>query len=300
MTSQKPAKDLSIGFIGAGTVGTALAVGLAHVGYQVKMVASKSPTSAKRLASQIPDCEALPTPAQVVDSTDLVFLTVPDDAIQSLASSLPWRNGQLAIHSSGATSLEAIASASNAGALIGAFHPLQTFASGEQTLTGVTFAIESPSEYLRCTLDQMASDLGATGLTLPKDARALYHVSGVLASNYLVTLLAEAADLWAQFGYNRAEALNALLPLVQGTVGNIASQGIPQALTGPIARGDSGTVAAHLVSLEEQSPETLLLYKEMARKTLRLAVEKGQVPSEDASRIHALIEGDQVQGGPTA
>ena len=299
MTSTEHKRDQVIGFVGAGTVGTALATGLAEAGYCVAMVASRSPASAKELAERIPEAQVAPTASEVVRSTDVVFLTIPDDAIGGLADSLPWREGQTAVHCSGATGVETLSSATSAGALAGAFHPLQTFTAAGQTFTGVTFAIESESEPLRHILHRMATDLGGRGIDLPPGARALYHVSGVLASNYLVTLLAEAADLWAQFGYNRAEALDALLPLVRGTVENITRQGIPQALTGPIARGDRGTVATHLAALQERAPEALSLYREVARRTLRIAAEKGQTTSEGASGILALVQGEWVQGGPT-
>jgi predicted short-subunit dehydrogenase-like oxidoreductase (DUF2520 family) len=295
-------KELRIGFIGAGTVGTALAMGLAAAGYNVVAAGSRSEESARRLARRVVSQEvAVLSPQGVVDAADLVFLTVPDDAIERIASSLRWQGGKTAVHCSGAAPLSTLEAVAQAGARVGAFHPLQTFADADtaaRALAGVTFAVEARDDDLRETLHQMAAGLGGRAVDIPSDRRALYHISGVLASNYLVTLLAEAAELWARFGYDRAEGLRALLPLVRGTVGNVETQGTPQALTGPIARGDVGTVAAHLAALREQSPETLSLYREMAARTLRIAREKGRLTGEAADQILALIDdGEPRQGG---
>lgn len=299
MTPQKQSRrtrtrDLSLGFVGAGTMGSALATSLAQHGYRVVVVASRTPASARRLAVQIPGCTAVAA-TKAARMADLLFLTVPDDVIAEVASALPWRGGQMAIHCSGATALAALDTARQAGAIPGAFHPLQTFADAVQARqalsAGSTFAIEA-SEPLRSLLHEMALDLGGRPIDLRAEDRALYHVSGVLASNYLVTLVAEAASLWEKFGSSRAEALTSLLPLVRGTVENLERQGLPMALTGPIARGDRGTVAAHLAALRERAPDLEPLYYEMARRTVRLALEKGRITQEDAREILALVEGE--------
>jgi predicted short-subunit dehydrogenase-like oxidoreductase (DUF2520 family) len=120
-----PPDSPTIGVIGAGRIGTALAWGLARKGYAVAAVASRSPASAERLAAGIPGCRAMPDPQGVVDSVALVLLTVPDDAIASTCAGLNWRPGQAAVHCSGATELAALAPAASSGAHTGGFHPLQ-------------------------------------------------------------------------------------------------------------------------------------------------------------------------------
>ncbi|MBI4236775.1 MAG: DUF2520 domain-containing protein [Chloroflexi bacterium] len=288
-----------IGFVGAGTVGTALAVALARRGYRVVAVASRSPASARRLAARLPGCRAV-TSEETARAVGLLFLTVPDDAISEVATALPWRPGQMAVHCSGAAPLVALAAARATGACVGAFHPLQTFADADQAamalMAGITFVVEA-EEPLRSLLHRMAADLGGRAMDLRPEDRTLYHVSGVLASNYLVALVAEAAGLWERFGVSRSEALAALLPLVRGTVENIEGQGLPRALTGPIARGDRGTIATHLAALLERAPDLVPLYREMARRTVPLAVEKGRMAREEATAILALVEGDPVREG---
>ncbi len=292
----------TIGFIGAGTVGTVLGEALSRIGYRISKVASRTRDSADTLARVIPDCDAVSDSTEVAETCDLIFLTVPDDAIQDVAAGVRWRTSNAVIHCSGATPLKALAPALDAGATVGAFHPLQTFA-GEgagpddepSALPGSTFGIEAPDPALRTKLHRIAADLGCEVIDLNSEARALYHVSAVMASNHLVTLIADAAGLWGEFGLDRSSGLRALLPLVRGTVRNLERQGLPAALTGPVARGDVGTVEGNLSALEQQSDELVAVHRAMTRRTLRLAREKGRISEDDAAGILALLEGEAAQ-----
>ena len=291
-----------IGFIGAGTVGTVLGIALSRSGYHVSKVASRTRDSADTLATAIPICNAVSDPTEVADTCDLVFLTVPDDAIREVAASVRWRATTAVVHCSGATPLEALAPALDAGAVTGAFHPLQTFAAEgagsdevPSTLPGSSFGIEAPDPALRTKLHRMAADLDCEVIDLKSDTRALYHVSAVMASNHLVTLIADAAGLWGEFGLDRSSGLRALLPLVRGTVRNLEREGLPAALTGPVARGDVGTVKENFSALEQQPEELVAVHRAMTRRTLRLAREKGQISEGDAAGILALLEGGAAE-----
>ena len=291
-----------IGFIGAGTVGTVLGIALSRSGYRVSKVASRTRDSANTLAKAIPGCEAVSDPTEVADACDLVFLTVPDDAIREVAASVRWRLANTVVHCSGATRLEALAPVLEAGAVTGAFHPLQTFAGASassdevpSTLPGSSFGIEAPDPALRTRLHRMAANLNCEAIDLKSEARALYHVSAVMASNHLVTLIADAAGLWEEFGLDRSSGLRALLPLVRGTVRNLERQGLPAALTGPVARGDVGTVEENLSALERQPEELVAVHQAMTRRTLRLAREKGRISEDDAAGILALLEGEAAE-----
>ena len=290
-------KDTPIGFIGAGKACAALANGLTNAGYRVAAIGSRTQRSAEAVAAQLPSCDAVGSLEEVVLRTDLVFLTVPDDTIAAVAAALQWRSDSFAVHCSGGTPLAALAAAEAAGATVAAFHPLQTFATRNgppQPLTGSTFALETHSPALTYFLSTIAADLGCGTLALHAADRALYHVSGVMASNFVVTMIAQAAGLWEHLGSDRSAGLAALLPLVRGTVRNLEMLGLPDALTGPIARSDVGTVEGHLDALNDREPGLARLYSAVARETIQLAIEQGRLTPETTGALLALIERDPI------
>ncbi|HLB12331.1 MAG TPA: DUF2520 domain-containing protein [Dehalococcoidia bacterium] len=284
---------MNIGFIGAGTVGTALALTLAGRGYRVVAVASRTPESAQRLAAQLEGCEALATPQAVAEASDLVFITTPDGAIGPVAAAVRWRPGQFVAHCSGADSLDVLEPVRAQGAQTGAFHPLQSFASPTQAvenLPGSFFALEGEGALLE-VLKQMAQAVGGRYVLLRPGDKVLYHTAAVFASNYTVALMGMATELWLSFGVSREEATKALLPLLQGTVKNIATLGLPHCLTGPIARGDSGTVQKHLSALAGAAPDLVPAYRELGLRTIPVALAKGRIDQEQAEDMQALLEG---------
>jgi predicted short-subunit dehydrogenase-like oxidoreductase (DUF2520 family) len=281
----------TIGFIGAGTTGTALAVRLAQHGYQVIAVSSRSLTSAEKLAGRISGCQVYNRAQEVADMAQLVFITTPDDAIPKVAAEIKWHDGQNAVHCSGAHSVDILEPAKQQGANTGCFHPLQTFASVDQAIDnipGSTFAIEA-DEPLSSILKEMATALEGDWVTLKAGDKVLYHAAAVFACNYLVTLVKLATDLWQTFEVPPAQATKALMPLLQGTLSNIENVGLPNCLTGPIARGDTGTISRHLESLERQAPLLLNTYKELGRQTVPIALAKGKIDSQRAQELKALL-----------
>ena len=193
-----------LGFIGAGKVATALACGLHGKGYPVVAVASRSFSSAQRLAEFIPSCQPCRDKQQVADSSDIIFITTPDDVIAQVAGELKWQGGKSALHCSGADTSELLKKAASEGAAVGVFHPFQTFAGAEhakKSLADITFSIEA-NEPLLTTLKGMTKALGGRWMVLKPEDRALYHASAVMVSNYLVTLVKLSSDLWADFGMN--------------------------------------------------------------------------------------------------
>ena len=285
-------QNSGIAFIGAGLVGTTLAMALDREGYRIRAVASRSRASADALASRIQGCHPFATPQEAADAGDLVFITTPDDVIGPLVAELNWRRGQGVAHCSGAESLDILEPAQKQGALVGAFHPLQTFSSVEQaikSLEGTTFAIEGEPPLQRF-LEELAIALEGQHLTLAPGDKALYHISAVITCGFTITLLKEAADLWQTFGYSREEGLKALMPLLQGTLNSMASVGIPQALTGPYARGDVGTISKHLETLQARVPQSLPLYCHLALAELPIALEKGGIDAARADEMRQLLE----------
>jgi predicted short-subunit dehydrogenase-like oxidoreductase (DUF2520 family) len=285
------AKMLKVGFIGAGTVGTALAARLAGKGYPVVAVSSRSRTSAQKLAQKIKGCQVFDNSQAVADSAELIFITTPDDAIASVAAEVNWHPGQSVVHCSGADSTDILRPAKQAGARVGAFHPLQTFASPQQAMEnipGSTFALEA-EEPLLGILKDMAAALDGQWVELKASDKVLYHAAAVFACNYMVTLVKLATDLWQNFGVPQEKAIKALVPLLRGTLHNIETIGIPNCLTGPIARGDTGTINKHLDALKTNAPQLLSTYRELGRQTIPIALAKGKIDQIKAQELQTVL-----------
>ena len=283
---------VKIGFIGAGTVGTALAIGLSARGYAIKSVSSRTRTSAEKLAKQIPGCRPLDSNQAVADAADLVFITTPDAAIPVVAAEIRWHKGQSVVHCSGVDSTETLKPARKEGAQVGAFHPLQTFASVKQAidnLPGSTFAIEAEEPLLNM-LTRMAVDLEGNSIELKASDKVVYHAAAVITSNYLVTLVKLATDLWQSFDVPPEVATKALMPLLKGTLNNIENVGIPNCLTGPIARGDSGTVIKHIKALDKVNKSVLSTYRELGRQTIPVALAKGRINEQQAHELEEILK----------
>jgi predicted short-subunit dehydrogenase-like oxidoreductase (DUF2520 family) len=283
---------LKIGIIGAGTVGSALAIRLTENGYEVVAVSSRTHVSADKLAKAISGCRAVDTNQKVADTADIVFITTTDAVIPQIISELQWHKGQNVIHCSGADSAEVLSPARQMGANTGGFHPLQTFASVKQAINnipGSTIAIEA-EEPLLTTLKEMAEVLKCHWIELKPSDKVVYHAAAVIASNYLVTLVKLADDLWQTFGIPREQATQALLPLLKGTLNNIENVGIPQALTGPIARGDIDTVKKHLAALQKEAPDALSTYCELGLQTIPIAQAKGKINEDKADELRTILK----------
>jgi predicted short-subunit dehydrogenase-like oxidoreductase (DUF2520 family) len=274
-------------FIGAGRVATALARAMSHRGMPVTHVASRDPQNAARLAADLPDCSPV-EPARAA-AADVVFLTVPDDDIAAVAAQLPWKSGQMAVHCSGATEISVLDPAARAGALTGGFHPLQIFSDpelAERRLAGSFVAIEGPPP-LAARLQEVAGLLEMRVLHLPPGARARYHGAASFAASFLVSMLEEAAAIWASFGVGEDDALEALLPLAYGTLDAARSKGFAGALAGPLSRGDAGVVQGHLRDLDRLGAGHGALYREFARRQLDLLERGGRL---DQARLWPMRE----------
>jgi predicted short-subunit dehydrogenase-like oxidoreductase (DUF2520 family) len=238
------------------------------------------------------DCRVCRTPQEVADLADAVFITTPDDIIADVAEKLCWHNGQVVIHCSGVHSIDILEPAHKYGASACCLHPLQTFASIEEAIkniSGSTFALEGDGPTLETARD-MATALNGNIITLKAGDKVLYHAAAVTLSNYLVTLMKTAADLWQSFGVPQDQAVKALLPLLKGTVNNIERVGIPNCLTGPIARGDVETIRKHVVALEKSQPASLEAYRVLGLNTLSIALAKGRISLETAEEIRSLLD----------
>lgn len=283
----------TLGFIGAGPVGTTFGVRLSEIGYRVAAVADLRPEAAADFARRIPGCRPAATNQEVADAADIVFITTADDFIARVCDQIAWRPGQAAVHCSGATTVQALEAARRAGARVGSIHPCQSFAGIEAAianLPGSTFGIEA-EEPLRTTLTEMARGLRGDVVYLSSEDKVLYHAAAAIACNYFTTLVHLATDLWRNFGKQPADGLKAYLPLLRGTLANMESSGFPRCLTGPIARGDVATVRRHLAALEKSAPHLLPLYRELGRFTIPIGRAKGTLAAEAAESLERLLAG---------
>jgi len=265
-------RSARVGIVGAGRLGASLGAALRDAGYQVVVVASRSESAARALASALgPGVQAIASVEEAAAHCDAVFLSVPDGEIAAVAASLRPSPGQVVVHCSGALGLDVLAPVRAAGAVPGCFHPLQSFPSREPEpwrFRDIVCGVEAASE-AGAFLEQVARDLGARPVRLEGVDRALYHAAAVFASNHLVALAAAAARLWAAAGLPPGEGRRALSPLLLAAARNVAEQDFARALTGPIARGDTATVARHFAALSGD-PGLRELYRRLSLELLRL------------------------------
>ena len=282
------------GFIGAGKMGAGLASCLDTRGYSVAAVSSKSHNSAIVLADSIDGCKAFPDNQQVADSSDVVFIATPDDVIKQVASEIRWRSNQYVVHCSGAYGREVLKTAEDIGAQTASFHPLQSVTGksrAEKVLPGSAFAIEAEGE-LRDFLQGIVESFEGIPLFIDENKKALYHLAAVFASNYQLTVKSIAVRLMQKAGFSEEVAIKALLPLLRGTLSNIEENGFSESLTGPIPRGDSGTVENHLRILEQDAPELRALYRHLGIQLISLSQSKGELDEKDARTLRNILDGE--------
>ncbi len=217
-----------------------------------------------------------------------IIIAVADDAISEVASELlaGGMERSVALHVSAAAGPEALAILRAAGNSIGVLHPLQTVPSAErgiETLRGATFAFAGDAQAREWALD-LIGRLDGKALPVDPSRWAYYHAAAVMACNYHVTLVDAALELAGLAGIAREAALEALAPIIRATTENILTSGPEEALTGPIRRGDAGTIRRHLAALKDSLPETRKLYHAAGLRTIALARRAG-LPPESASEI---------------
>ncbi|MFW6055800.1 MAG: Rossmann-like and DUF2520 domain-containing protein [Chloroflexota bacterium] len=281
-----------IGFIGVGKVGTAFGVRLAEKGFPVVAAMDIVKDEATRFADSISGCTVYDTAQQLADEVDFVFITTPDDVIAQVAKDVQWHTGQSVIHCSGANSAAILEPARATWAHVGCLHPCNTFASIAQSLEnlpGSTFTLEAEEPVLT-DLKEFVQALDGRALMLKEEDKALYHASICIACNYMYTIVNIATEMWKHFGIDQADALTACMPILKGTLNNIEHVGFPGCLTGPIARGDVGTIRKHLQALQENEPDRVALYKALGLETIPIGLAKGTLAEDKAAQLRQMFE----------
>lgn len=297
---------MKIAIVGAGVLGTSLGMLLRRAHHEIVAISSRTLKSARAAAAQIGGGAVVSDPGTAALGADVVLLAVPDRAIPTVsiqvAAGGALRRGAVVAHLSGALPAGVLAGVHAAGGWQGSMHPLQSFADVETavtTLPGSFVFLEGDAEAVD-VLRSLAISLDARPVPIASQAKALYHAAACAASNFLVTLVDYATTLITKAGVPADAALAALLPLVQGTVRNLATVGLPEALTGPIARGDVGTVRGHLLALRRGPGDLTRLYVALARKTVEVALRKGKLERRAADELLALLAGDDLPPLPPA
>ena len=279
------------GIVGAGAVGTALGVALSRAGWPVHAVASRDVGRREHFRGMVPVERAFVDAQALVEEVEFIILAVPDDALAPLARAIRMYGGQAMIHTSGALGAEVLAPPQGAGTQVGSFHPLVAFADTERAvaaLRGATVAIEGDDQLLNL-LARMAARIGARAVRLAPGSKPAYHAAAVLAAGGFVALLDAIAELGRVAGLDEAGALAIYGPLIEGTLGNARALGIRAALTGPITRGDDGTLRAHLAALEAHAPGVVDLYRAAAEREIRLAEERGALTPAGAETLRSSL-----------
>lgn len=281
----KPKPTISI--IGAGRLGTALAIALTSKGYPIRAVAARRPSHARKAItlSKLPS-QTLALGADQLEQlppSDLVLITTPDDVIAGIARTFAKlrrsaRQRSTFLHTSGALSSEVLAPLAKRGFHTGSIHPLVSVSeprAGADALSGAFYCVEGDNVAVR-SAKAIVRDLNGNAFTIKPESKALYHAAAVMASPHLVALFDFAVQMLVSCGLKPKEAQKVLAPLVQSTVNNLKQTSPEKALTGTFARGDVATVRRHLKALSpKQLSEALEIYKLLGLHSLQLAADRG-------------------------
>jgi predicted short-subunit dehydrogenase-like oxidoreductase (DUF2520 family) len=184
-------------------------------------------------------------------------------------------------------------SAKKSGAFVASIHPVHSFSSIDnaiKNIPGSVFGITAEKKAEKLA-KEIVADLGGIPFSISARQKPLYHAAACFASNYLVSLLYAVESIYHSVGINKTNAQRAYLPLVYGTLKNIEKSGSIQALTGPVSRGDSGTIQKHVIALKETLPQYLRLYSELGLVTTEIALKKGTLNSRKAKIISNILKG---------
>lgn len=291
--SRRPGR-LGIGVVGAGRVGAVLGAALRAAGHAVVGVHAVSEASRDRAEALLPDVPVLPIP-QILERSELVLFAVPDDVLPSLVEGLAAaghvQSGQILVHTSGSHGTEVFAPARALGAIGLAIHPAMTFTGLSldlARLNSCAFGVTAPAPFLPIA-QALVVEMGGEPVVLRDGDRPLYHAALSHASNHLVTLVAQAEQVLGSIGVEDPGRL--LAPLLRASLDNALASG-DSALTGPVARGDAGTVATHREILdsygrEEGAPDVGRAWLALARATAERAARRGALGPD---RLRAVLE----------
>lgn len=223
------------------------------------------------------------------------MIATPDEEIAPMAERLVlanWiRQGDVVFHLSGALSSAELRACKDVGASVASLHPVQNFASPEASIEqfeGTWCALEGDSAATRI-LRQAVETIGGKLIPIAPHQKTLYHAGAVMACNYFVALLDVSLDILRTAGITREQGAALLTPILRTTVDNVLEQGVENAMTGPISRGDVEIIERHIKELERLGPESVSVYRELGRATLAVAERRKELAAQDIKRMQALL-----------
>jgi len=290
-----------VGVVGAGRVGAVLGSALRAAGHAVVGVSAVSAASRERAESLLPAVPVMAVP-DVVRRAELVLLAVPDDALPDLVAGLAatgsWQPGQIAVHTSGRFGWRVLEPAVAAGVIPLAVHPAMTFTGTSLDLVRLAdccFGVSAPNAALPIA-QALVVEMGAEPVVVAEEMRPLYHAALAHGANHLGTLVAQALDLLAGAGVPDGARL--LGPLLSASLDTALRHG-DAALTGPVSRGDAGTVAAHLQVLGDSGvADAPAAYRVLARTTADRALASGRLRADAAAALLAVLAEPPGSPGP--
>ena len=279
---------MNIAIVGAGTVGTAVAVRWTRAGHAIVAVTGREATPA-RAARWLPGV-AITDLATAAGEAEVVVVAVPDRMIGSLVTEVARviEPGTTVVHLSGALGLDVLGPVVEAGGVALAVHPLQTFADvagAIDALEGSTIAVTARDEAGWQLGEQLALDLGGRPFRLADEHRPVYHAAAVFASNYLVAVSGAAIALFEAAGV--PDPLTAMGPLQEATLANVHRLGPRDALTGPAVRGDADTISRNLAAIGAAAPDLVGPYVALCRATLDVA--GARLPPESRAAVEEVL-----------
>ncbi|MCD6582544.1 MAG: DUF2520 domain-containing protein [Desulfuromusa sp.] len=286
----------SVALIGPGRVGCAISKRLYQAGYPMAAIISRKQSRATEACTYIGCSTELASDQLTHAATaQIILFAVPDDQIQPLALKLQafvnLSKQTTLIHFSGLHPAVIMRHQSSAAALL-SLHPLLPFADRQKAFAGLNqcpCALESDSSPALALGQKLVDAIGGQSFTLASDKKVLYHTAACIASNYLVTLIASARDLLINCDIEADQAIPLLLPLIQASLDNVKDFGPERGLTGPIVRGDTGTVADHIQALKNAAPELLPLYLQMGKITASIAGKSDRLDPESVVAMRDLF-----------
>ncbi|WP_035770650.1 Rossmann-like and DUF2520 domain-containing protein [Arthrobacter castelli] len=288
--ASKPGR-LGVGVIGAGKVGAVLGAALRAAEHAVVGVSAVSEQSLDRAENLLPGVPVLEIP-DIVERAELVLLAVPDDElprlIEGLAATGAWQQGQLVAHTSGRFGVSVLDPARKLGVLPLALHPAMTFSGMSLDLARLadcSFGVTADKPILPVA-QALVVEMGGEPVVIEEDDRPLYHAALAHSANHLVTLTAQSVELLSGMGVE--DPARMLAPLLRASLDNALASG-ESALTGPVARADTGTIAAHDKSLAGQD-EIQSAYRHLAQVTTTRALRRGQLDSRQAAAILRALD----------
>jgi predicted short-subunit dehydrogenase-like oxidoreductase (DUF2520 family) len=313
--ARRPAQGRSVSVIGVGRLGTALGLAMKTAGFKIEVVVAKRPSAARRAAKAFgPRTLALSAPQlsrltsrqhDRLNRSSLLVIATPDDVVapvaRLLAAILKSKPDRLrdrssavrpvVLHTSGALSADVLAPLRGAGFAIGSLHPLVSISesrSGAELMTEAFFSVEGDPAAVRLG-KSIVRDLGGESFIIDSQHKALYHAAALTASPHMTALFDIALEMFSVCGLRPSRARQILLPLVQSTVANLASQDPARALTGTFKRGDVATVRKHLDALEAANlPQALAAYIVLGQRSISLA-RRSPAPPAGLDEIKRLL-----------